>query len=395
MKVASMSQINKLVELWQEKFPNEHYRKMDEAFREHLSSRPKLLEAFDSLCEEVPEVNRRRRILVGKVTLDYSCIHCGAEHRGLPRKDCPCVLEAQKTVSHPSSPWKFLGVAGRKLDGRTGSWFLQCRHCKVKVKKGLSGFIKPKGSRHPFAICGCVASVLTARQPLEHAKYVERIKETGMKIKLLSEYKGMNRKIRYRCLVHDLEREAWAGNLVKGKGCPKCGLDKQRKTNLAKYGVEWSLQHPDARKKRRTTMLQRYGAEHALQNTKLFNKMVQSSYKRIEYKVGKKALTVQGYEGLALDAILANTSIEFKDIQSGTRTPIRYTWKGKERVYYPDFYVPPKNLIIEVKSTYTYSRFKNLVLKKRAACLEAGYRFILLVMNKDGTRNHDYAADYS
>jgi len=34
--------------------------------------------------------------------------------------------------------------------------------------------------------------------------------------------------------------------------------------------------------------------------------------------------------------------------------PINYEFEGKDRIYFPDFLVKPKNLIVEIKSSWTY-----------------------------------------
>ena len=42
---------------------------------------------------------------------------------------------------------------------------------------------------------------------------------------------------------------------------------------------------------------------------------------------------------------------------------IWYMFTGKKRRYFPDFYIPKDNLVIEVKSRYTYkrSRIQNII----------------------------------
>lgn len=63
---------------------------------------------------------------------------------------------------------------------------------------------------------------------------------------------------------------------------------------------------------------------------------------------------IQGYEHIALNEIL-KTYNELDIFTSRKDMPnIKYMYKNKLRPYYPDIWIPSKNLLIEVKSTYTY-----------------------------------------
>jgi len=52
---------------------------------------------------------------------------------------------------------------------------------------------------------------------------------------------------------------------------------------------------------------------------------------------------------------LENNGYKFNDVLTNTKDmpEIRYMFEGKEHRYYPDFYIPSENKIIEVKSEYT------------------------------------------
>jgi len=54
---------------------------------------------------------------------------------------------------------------------------------------------------------------------------------------------------------------------------------------------------------------------------------------------------------------------------------VKYMLKKKIHYYYPDIYIKSKNLIIEVKSDYTYNQqlIKNII--KSLAVRKAGYNF--------------------
>lgn len=68
---------------------------------------------------------------------------------------------------------------------------------------------------------------------------------------------------------------------------------------------------------------------------------------------------VQGWEPYAIDYLL-NKFYE-DDLYFGKEVPrIKYIFKEKEHIYFPDIYIKSIDTIVEVKSTYTY----NLELEK-------------------------------
>ena len=46
-------------------------------------------------------------------------------------------------------------------------------------------------------------------------------------IVVLGEYININTKIKFKCLVHDFEFDAFPQNMLRGHGCRKCGNEKQ------------------------------------------------------------------------------------------------------------------------------------------------------------------------
>ena len=51
--------------------------------------------------------------------------------------------------------------------------------------------------------------------------------------------------------------------------------------------------------------------------------------------------------------------------------------------YYPDFFLPDHNVLIEVKSTYTFLRNAEVNLEKMKGSLRAGYKYVLYFDNMD------------
>lgn len=48
-------------------------------------------------------------------------------------------------------------------------------------------------------------------------------------IKVIGKYININTKIRFKCLIHDFEFDAFPQNMLRGHGCRKCGNEKQSK----------------------------------------------------------------------------------------------------------------------------------------------------------------------
>jgi hypothetical protein len=201
----------------------------------------------------------------------------------------------------------------------------------------------------------------------------------------------MNFKIQVRHLDCGTVWETYAGNL-KLHSCPFCAPEKSKADQIEKYGCLACLT-PKARRRRAKTMMRRYGVEHALQNREIFEKNLKSAYNYKDYKLGRKTIKVQGFEPLALDYIINEKNIKPYEIVCGFNSAIpsiSYEYRGTLRVYHPDIFIPHLNMLIEVKSDFTYQYAKRLNKIKRAACKALGYRFVFLIMNHDGTRNYDY-----
>lgn len=116
--------------------------------------------------------------------------------------------------------------------------------------------------------------------------------------------------------------------------------------------------------------------------------------KRLSYAVdicGKQHILF-GYEPQAVRWILNNTKVKEKDIN--TNPPkFKYKKSGKEKIYIPDLEITGRDTIVEVKSLGTAGlgsqtkMFSLANLKAKAKAVEnQGYKFILMVMHKDGHR---------
>ena len=151
--------------------------------------------------------------------------------------------------------------------------------------------------------------------------------------------------------------------------------EKIKQINLKKYGVEYPAQSEICKNKQKQTFLKKYGVEHNMHDQDVFNKQQMSAFKAKYYKD-----TNICYRGSYELDFLEKIYTVYPDIKNGST--IKYNFENKSRIYFPDFYIPSLNLIIECKSTYYYDKFKKQCDAKKKAAIASGFRYFI-VFDKD------------
>lgn len=164
--------------------------------------------------------------------------------------------------------------------------------------------------------------------------------------------------------------------------------EKRRLSNLEKYGFENPLQREEIKEKSRKTCLSKYGVEYPSQNNEVYEKINKSSYYIKEYILPSgNIINIQGYEHFALDEILKN--INENDIITGCKN-VPTIWYndelGKKHKHFVDIFIPSQNKCIEVKSTWTFKKQKEIVLLKKIAAKELGYLYEIWVYDNKGNK---------
>jgi len=137
-----------------------------------------------------------------------------------------------------------------------------------------------------------------------------------------------------------------------------------------KYGSNVSKLDWIKEKKKETTF-KNWGVENPSQNAELFEKS-QKSGKKI--KLHESGLWYRGtYEKDFLDYCFD------KNIKVEKGPTIKFNFNGKNKYYHSDFYIPDKNLIIEIKSSYYYDKFKEINEIKKEETLKAGHNHIFII----------------
>jgi len=179
---------------------------------------------------------------------------------------------------------------------------------------------------------------------------------------------------------------------------------KTKETMNEKYGVDYPQQNAEIRErtnqtnlkkygqrgfnpiKVKETMNEKYGVDYPLQNIDIFEKC-QKAQTKAQFKYKEKILPsgrkifYQGYEGYVIDYILQSNLVNEEDIENERfLVPvIPYIFENKKRKYFPDIFIKSKNMLIEVKSNYTYAKDINKNLAKQNAAKQLGFRHIIII----------------
>jgi len=156
-----------------------------------------------------------------------------------------------------------------------------------------------------------------------------------------------------------------------------------KETMIKKYGVDNFSKTPEFLEKFKNTSLNRYGVEYPNQDPEIYERSCKGRkyYKDYILPSGKK-IRIQGYEGYALD-ILLNSYHEDDILTKKSDMPIVwYEFENKRRRYYPDIYIPSQNLIIEVKSTYTYNLETAQIHSKINSLKDMGFNTNIWIIDK-------------
>lgn len=148
--------------------------------------------------------------------------------------------------------------------------------------------------------------------------------------------------------------------------------ETSKQTLKEKYGTDYINVF---REKAKKTCLERYGVENHMQSGLFGN-----GYKWYEYELPSgKIIKYQGYENRYIPILIRKYGEENVCFEKSKIPKIKYTFKNKTHYYFPDFYVPSKNLIIEIKSVYTLNSQKHRNEAKFKAVIEKGFNFKLKV----------------
>jgi len=205
----------------------------------------------------------------------------------------------------------------------------------------------------------------------------------------------VKRRICYLCSC-GRESYTYDNNVLKSgfKGCAKCTQnpfskkdiqEKIRQTNMKKYGCENPFQSEEVKCRIRITNKKKYGVDNVMQNGEIFRLNMASAFKSKPYTFPNgRAVLVQGYEIRCIESLLQDYEEDEIVIGAENMPEIWYhnPEKNKNSRYYPDIYLPDHNILIEVKSDYTYNKELAKNLAKFSTVAKLGFTLHLYVYNK-------------
>lgn len=99
---------------------------------------------------------------------------------------------------------------------------VRCKNCgKTKTVNPTSLFNAKKCS-------GCRG----VERSVTHEEFVDRLTAANPNVVAVGEYTAANKKMTFRCLIHDVEWDALPQNVIRGCGCPQC---KSEALSMAKH----------------------------------------------------------------------------------------------------------------------------------------------------------------
>lgn len=138
-----------------------------------------------------------------------------------------------------------------------------------------------------------------------------------------------------------------------------------------KYGVDNISQLDWIKEKKKETTFKNWGVYNPSQNIELFEKSQKNGKKIKLHKIG---LWYRGtYEKDFLDFCY------FNNINVSKGLTIKYIYNEKYKYYHSDFFIKEKNLIIEIKSTYYYEKYRLINNSKKQCTIKSGYNYILIL----------------
>lgn len=163
------------------------------------------------------------------------------------------------------------------------------------------------------------------------------------------------------------------------------GKENLRDIFIEKYGVDNPSKADEIKLIKKNKSIEKYGVDNPSKSPKVKATIQENRkpYKSYDYILPSgKIIQLQGYENKGLDFLLETYSED--QIVFGRAVPVfAYKHMGN-RLYYPDFYVPSVNLIVEVKSTWTMRAQKEKNLLKEKAVIANGFDFRFLIFDANG-----------
>lgn len=291
-----------------------------------------------------------------------------------------------------------------------------CKNCSIiiKIEKTKNTCINKYGFTTTLKtpeVKDKIKKTMLEKYGVEHALQSEKIKEQYKNtcfekfgVENPSSNLEIKNKVKYTCLEKFGVENPFQSEEIKCKikkyNIKKYGVEcnsksnelknKYKQTCLQKYGCESHTQNEIIKQKIKQSNILKYGVENVMHNVDIMEKSSKNAYKLKEYKfISGKIIKVQGYEGFALDYLVSNEQINENNIFTGAKNvPTIYYFDNanKKHRHYVDIYIPTQNRCIEVKSTWTAKKKKDIMMLKQTAAKQLGYNYEIWVYDRKANR---------
>jgi len=232
-----------------------------------------------------------------------------------------------------------------------------------------------------------IKNIMVEKYGFEYAAQSEIFKDKMKSSNLLKygvEYANQNEDIKDKIKNTNLEKYGCEYFLQTEQA-----KEKKKQTYLKNYGVENPLQCEEVKQKYRKTCLEKYGVEHAMQSPEIMENNIKKSYYLKQYVLPSgNIIKIQGYENYALDELIKQ-NIDEKDLITGSKN-VPEIWyidnTDKKRRHFVDIFIPSQNKCIEVKSTWTFKKQKDIVLLKQLHAKYIGYLYEIWIYDNKGNK---------
>lgn len=273
-----------------------------------------------------------------------------------------------------------------------------CKQCKINATKfnnnkwGYLDYCSVKCQRNSETVCEKLSEAIQKKygegivNPFQATEVKERIKNTMLK-KYGVDHNLKSQQVKDKIKTNNIEKYG-VENYVQTDEYRK----KYRKKMLERYGVEHFSQTNEFKNSARKTFLRRYGVEHPMKNAEFVENVLRKIHKFKDFTLPSGSIVkLQGYETYALTKLLEKydeSEIIFskKEICKKVGFIEYFDFNNVKRTYFPDFYIEKENLLIEVKSVWTFDKNgrlpenQNINFLKRDACINKGFKFKFLII---------------
>jgi hypothetical protein len=204
-----------------------------------------------------------------------------------------------------------------------------------------------------------------------------------------SVYKNSQTKLRFRCVCGREGLISYA-KFQQNRRCSnkECMDQRKKATNLLKFNSISYTGTPEYKERYKKTCLEKYNTENAMQSLEVQERCEKSGHSYKSYILPSGAvINIQGYEHYALDELLKTYTEDQIKTNRRDQPEIWYTdSKGKKHRYFSDIYIPHINLVIEVKSTWTYKKGmqQGKLQLQREACIAEDYDYKYMIYTDTG-----------